>query len=79
MPAIKQKRMFNDFCGKRERKPVKCEACEYHHPGFRYRTCLFVRCPYDKTMITIRRPLYRPTMQGKEDREDWVKQPLQLL
>lgn len=75
IPGRGQRANATDFCGKRIRKPEKCENCSYHHPDFRYRTCLFVRCPYDKTMITIRRDHYRQTMKGKEDKEDWEEQP----
>lgn len=74
VPGRGQKIKIGDFCGKRIRKPVRCADCPYHHPEFKYRTCLFVRCPFDKTMITIRQHKYRHTMKGKEDAEDWEEQ-----
>ena len=41
-----------------DKRPPCCMRCEYYQPKFKYRTCLFVRCPMDKSLKTIRaRPL----------------------
>ena len=39
---------------KRTKCPACCSGCEYNHPNFKYRTCLFVRCPMDRTRRTLR-------------------------
>ena len=37
-----------------DKRPPCCMRCEYYQPKFKYRTCLFVRCPMDKNLKTIR-------------------------
>ena len=32
---------------KKAKWPACCGSCEYNQPNFKYRTCLFVRCPMD--------------------------------
>ena len=44
------------------RVPPSCRKCPYVQPDFKYRTCLYVRCPYQKHHITLRR---RPLQQDK--------------
>lgn len=45
---------------KRTKRPACCSGCEYNQPNFKYRTCLFVRCPMDKTRRTLRdKPLHK--------------------
>ena len=39
---------------KKAKRPACCGSCEYNQPNFKYRTCLFVRCPKDKTRRTLR-------------------------
>lgn len=39
---------------KKAKRPACCGSCEYNQPNFKYRTCLFVRCPMDKTRRTLR-------------------------
>ena len=43
---------------KLDKRPPCCMRCEYYQPKFKYRTCLFAKCPMDKNLKTIRaRPL----------------------
>ena len=39
---------------KKANRPACCGSCEYNQPNFKYRTCLFVRCPMDKTRKILR-------------------------
>lgn|GEM_PF-1266897 len=32
----------------RNKTAPSCRNCMYHHPEFKYRTCLFSSCPYGK-------------------------------
>ena len=68
-----------DFCGVRLRKPQSCEDCPYHHTDFKYRNCVYVRCVYDRTKITLRdEPLREPDVVERKRREakPWEKQQL---
>lgn len=38
----------------RKAKRPACGDCEYNQPNFKYRTCLFVRCPMDRTRRMLR-------------------------
>ena len=41
-------------------KPISCSKCRYHQSDFKYRKCLFTRCPYKVEMdVFRRRPLRR--------------------
>lgn len=33
--------------------PVTCRKCPFYQPDFMYRSCLYSRCPYDKTRTTL--------------------------
>ena len=39
---------------KNDNSPHRCIRCEYNQPKFKYRTWLFVRCPMDKSLKTLR-------------------------
>ena len=39
-------------------KPPSCAKCQYYQPDFKYRKCLYARCPYQRdTEIFRKRPL----------------------
>lgn len=39
-------------------KPLSCAKCQYYQPDFKYRKCLYSRCPYQRdTDIFRKRPL----------------------
>ena len=41
-------------------KPASCSKCRYHQSDFKYRKCLFSRCPYKvEGDVFRRRPLRR--------------------
>ena len=45
----------------------KCENCPYYQPDFKYRKCLYARCPYQRdTEIFRRRPLKMDKIPGLE-------------
>ena len=67
------------FVAARLRKPSDCECCPYAMPDFKYRECLYVRCPYDKSKVTLREePLDLPDAieLRKEKMKPWEKQQL---
>lgn len=35
--------------------PKNCRECMYYQPRWRYRTCLYVRCPYGKKVNPFRK------------------------
>ena len=39
-------------------KPPSCAKCQYYQPDFKYRKCLYARCPY--------RPLKKDKIPGPE-------------
>ena len=67
-----------DFCGVRSRKPDSCEDCAYHHTDFKYRNCVYVRCVYDKSKITLRdTPLKEDVVERKrKEAKPWERQLL---
>lgn len=67
------------FTGVRLRKPSSCDSCPYAMADYKYRECLYVRCPYDKTKITLREePLELPDVieLRKEKMKPWERQQL---
>ena len=45
---------------KAHEKPASCSKCRYYQSDFKYRKCLFTRCPYKAEMdVFRRRPLRR--------------------
>lgn len=47
--------------------PSSCRRCPYYRPEFKYRHCLYARCPYDKHRLVFRKhPLHRDQFSGKE-------------
>lgn len=56
-----------------EKKPPSCAKCRYYQPEFRYRKCLYARCPYQReTDIFRKRPMKRDKIPnpgtGKRDK-----------
>ena len=48
-------------------KPPSCSKCPYYRPEFRYRRCLYARCPFYRGAETFRkRPLKRDRIPGPE-------------
>ncbi len=43
----------------RKRQPPQCLSCMYFQPKFRFRCCLYVRCPYGKGCTCREEPLKR--------------------
>ena len=67
------------FVGARHHKPTGCNSCPYVQEEFKYRNCLYVRCPFDKTKITLRdEPLDLPDViqLRKEAMKPWERQQL---
>ena len=65
------------FVGARHHKPASCNTCPYVQEEFKYRNCLYVRCPFDKTKITLRdEPLDLPDViqLRKEAMKPWERQ-----
>ena len=53
--------------GEARRKPESCAKCMYHQPEFKYRSCLFTRCPFKREEeIFRRRPLKTDPIPGPE-------------
>ena len=67
------------FVGARLHKPTDCDACPYAQEEFKYRNCLYARCLYDKTKVTLRdEPLDIPDViqLRKEAMKPWERQQL---
>ena len=48
-------------------KPPSCAKCQYYQPDFKYRKCLYARCPYQRdTEIFRKRPLKKDKIPGPE-------------
>ena len=66
------------FISARLCKPADCDVCPYAQEEFKYRHCLYVRCPYARTKITLRqKPLDLPDVirLRREAMKPWEKQP----
>ena len=37
-----------------DQAPASCRECPYFQPEFKYRSCLYARCPYDHGCPTLR-------------------------
>ena len=37
-----------------DQAPASCRKCPYFQPEFKYRSCLYTRCPYDHGRSTLR-------------------------
>lgn len=37
-----------------DQAPASCRKCPYYQPEFKYRSCLYVRCPFEKHRSTLR-------------------------
>ena len=49
-------------------KPPSCAKCQYYQPDFKYRKCLYARCPYQRdTEIFRKRPLKKDKIPGYLD------------
>ena len=49
------------------KKPPSCAKCPYYQPDFKYRKCLYARCPYQRdTEIFRKRPLKKDKIPGPE-------------
>lgn len=59
-------RYYEHLCRKAEKDmsavPMSCGKCPYHREDFRYRTCVFTRCPYGRNGNVFRK---RPLNKGK--------------
>ncbi len=50
-----------------EKKPVSCAKCVYYQPDFKYRKCLYARCPYQKVADVFRKqPLKKDRIAKQE-------------
>lgn len=48
-------------------KPPSCAKCAYYQPDFKYRKCLYARCPYGRDAEIFRkRPLKRDKIPAPE-------------
>ena len=48
-------------------KPPSCAKCQYYQPDFKYRKCLYARCPYQRdTEIFRKKPLKKGKIPGSE-------------
>ena len=43
-----RKLMKNTVTVDRNKTAPKCRQCAYYHPDFKYRRCLYCKCPYGK-------------------------------
>ena len=50
-------RMMRQVPNHGRRKPESCESCMYYQPEFKYRTCLYARCPYGIKKDVFRKEL----------------------
>ena len=47
--------------------PRSCKECEFYHPTWKYRSCFYVRCPYQQKECTFREtPLPHDRFSPKE-------------
>ena len=53
-----------------QKKPVSCAKCVYYQPEFKYRKCLYARCPYRKVEDVFRK---RPLKKDKIPKPEVVK------
>ena len=54
----------------RNKTAPKCRQCCYYHPDFKYRKCLYARCPYQRDTEIFRK---RPLKKDKIPRPEVVK------
>ena len=48
-------------------KPPSCAKCQYYQPDFKFRKCLYARCPYGRDAEVFRkRPLKKDKIPGPE-------------
>ena len=48
-------------------KPPSCAKCQYYQPDFKYRKCLYARCPYQRdTEIFRKKPMKKDKIPGSE-------------
>ena len=40
--------------GEKDQPPASCRKCPYYQPDFKYRSCLYARCPFEKRRSTLR-------------------------
>ena len=51
---------------KPDKKPVTCKQCPYYQPEFRFRSCLYARCQFNKEATIFReRPLKKDPFHTK--------------
>ena len=51
----------------RYRHYESCAKCQYYQPDFKYRKCLYARCPYQRDAEIFRkRPLKKDKIPGPE-------------
>lgn len=48
-------------------EPPKCSRCLYYQPDFRYRRCLYARCPYGKDEAAVFRKKVLPAEKVTEE------------
>lgn len=62
-------RCYENLCHraekKRDKEPMSCARCPYHREDFRYRSCIFTRCPFGRPEDVFRKqPLKREKVTG---------------
>ena len=51
----------------RRETPRRCKECEFHQPRWKYRSCYYVRCPFELKESTLREtPLRNAPFRPKE-------------
>ena len=63
-----RKLMKNEVSFDSNRTAPKCRNCCYYHPDFKYRRCLYAKCPYGKpdNEVFRQKPLRTDCVTGRE-------------
>ena len=60
--------MKNEVSYDRNTTAPRCRNCCYYHPDFKYRRCLYAKCPYGKpdNEVFRQKPLRSDCVTGRE-------------
>ena len=63
-----RKLMKNEISYDRNKTAPRCRNCCYYHPDFKYRRCLYAKCPYGKpdNEVFRQKPLRSDCVTGRE-------------
>lgn len=60
-------KLMKNFEKKNSHSPASCKKCPYYRPEFKFRSCLYSKCPFGKDKDIFRKhPLRRDKVSGNE-------------